>query len=124
MSLIAAELTQARADFEDQILDQTCTIQTLTRTPDGMGGFTLEWADTYEDVSCRLGVDKLAAAIAITGGREVYPDSYILNVPNDQTIAEGNRVVSGGITYEVTHVKDSSVQWVFLRAAQLRRWDG
>jgi len=124
VTLTDGELTQARADFEAQILDQTCTIQTATLTADGLGAFTESWADTYKNVACRLGVDGRAATLAIIGERESYPDSYTLNVMHDQAIAEGDRVVAGGVTYEVTHVKDSSVQWVFLRAAQLRRLDG
>jgi hypothetical protein len=124
VTLISGELAQIRADFEAQILDQTCTIQTLTRTADGVGGFTESWANTYSSVACRLGTNMQASALGLVGDREVYPDAYTLNVANDQTIAEGNRVVAGGITYEVTHVKDTSVQWVFLRAAQLRRLDG
>lgn len=124
MTLTDGELESIRLDFEEQILDQTCTIQTLTLTADGLGSFTKTWADTYKNVPCRLGVDSRAAALGIIGERESYPDSYTLNVMHDQAIAEGDRVVAGGVTYEVTHVKDSSVQWVFLRAAQLRRLDG
>jgi len=124
VTLTANELTQARADFEAQILDQTCTIQTLTRTADGVGGFTEAWANTYTSVPCRLGVSKRSGALVVQGERGNYPDAFTLNVANDQALTEGQRVIVGGITYEVTHAKDASVQWVFLKSAELRRLDG
>jgi hypothetical protein len=120
MTLTTGELDRIRTDYETQILDSTCTIQTKTETSDGMGGHYDTWANTYTSVPCRLGVRTSAGNLSEAGAREVFPDEYTLNVHWDQTIAEGNRVVIGSTTYEVVHVKDTSVQWVGLRAATVK----
>lgn len=120
MTLTAAELARIRTDFEGQILDQTCTIQTKTETSDGMGSHYDTWANTHTSVPCRLGVRTSAGNLSEAGAKEVFPDEYTLNVHWDQAIAEGNRVVVGSSTYEVVHVKDQAVQWVGLRAATVK----
>lgn len=120
MSLSAAELALIRTDYETEILDQTCTIQTKTEVSDGMGGHSNTWGNTYENVACRLGVRSSAGSLEERGGREAFTDEYTLNLHWDQAVAVGNRAVVGSTTYEVVHVKDQAVQWVGLRAVTVK----
>ena len=103
MSLSTLELNQMRLDTEDYLSD-TCTIQTLTRTKDGMGGWSNTWANTYTSVACRIWL-RIGGAI---GGREqVVGDQptgvtvWTLNVHWDQALDNTMRVVHDDITYEV-----------------------
>lgn len=119
MTLTANELAQAKTDFESEILDQTCTILQVNRTSDGMGGFTESDGTIAASVACRLGMNKKAGMAGVQAGRVVYADALFLDVPNSQSLSEGNRVVIGSITYEVVWVKDM-VQWQMLKSAHVR----
>ena len=123
MTLTSGELADIRAAFRDQILDTTCTIYAVTRTPDGAGGQTETLTTVAEDVACRFGVERRRGQADERAARQVYPDGYVLDVANTQTLAEGNRVVVGGVTYQVVWVEDA-VQWQFLKTAHLRAFDG
>ena len=119
MTLTANELAQARADFESEILDQTCTILEVNRTSDGMGSFTETDGTVASSVACRLGVDRRRGQASQAAGRTVYPDALFLDVPHDQALEESNRVVIGSKTYEVVWVEDG-IQWQMLKSAHVR----
>lgn len=78
--------------FED-LLIHTCTIQTKTEdfTGSGDGQIDETWADTYENVACRL--VKLSGALPETLRGYDPSAMYILHLKSGQTIANGNRVI-------------------------------
>ncbi|MFQ5433490.1 MAG: head-tail adaptor protein [Anaerolineae bacterium] len=121
-AVTSAELTQMRADAEAVVLPSTCTIQTVTRTADGMGGWSDSWANTYTSVTCRLA--PLGAGRAQTERGEAWAVSgaWVLTVKQDQAIAAGNRVIYSSDTYEVISVQDDH-DFRVLRRAFLRRID-
>jgi hypothetical protein len=118
-AITAQELTDMRV-VSDDFLPDTCTIQTKTETVDAQGGVSLSWANTYTSVACRL--DPAAA-----GGSEVVTNLalearslWTLNIPYNQAIGVENRVVHGGVTYEVKGVIDTN-SYVTIRRATLVR---
>lgn len=124
MSLTPAELAAIR-DTADNILPDTCTIQTLTRASDGMGGWVDTWANTHTGVACRLGIESSGVAADAEleqGQRLVALRNYVLTLKYDQTIQPHDRVIVGGNTYEIAQVLDGH-SWITVKRVSLVRLD-
>jgi hypothetical protein len=117
--LNASELTSMR-DLAETMLPSTCSIQTLTRTSDGMGGFTNSWANTYTSIPCKLSAGP--GPTAEYGAQFQVHSEWTLSVAFDQAIVGGNRVVLNSDTFEVVRVKDDH-DFRILRRAELKRVD-
>jgi head-tail adaptor len=117
--LNASELTAMRS-LAETMLPSTCTIQTPTRTSDGMGGFTNSWANTYTLVPCKLSAGP--GPTAQYGGQFQVHSEWMLSVAFDQAIAGGNRAVVNSDTFEVVRVQDDH-DFRILRRAELKRVD-
>jgi len=96
------DLVQMRADAA-ALMPGSCVIHTQSTASDGGGG----WTETFtagSTVACRLasigGGERRA-----TGARVDDRTTHILTVPQGTTIAEKDRVVVSGATYEVTAVR-------------------
>lgn len=124
MTLTSGELAAIRSDFRTQILDSTCTILRPATSPDGAGGLTSADGTVASDVACRIGRAQTRGGAGESAGQLAYPDAYILDVAHDQDLAEGDRIVANSTTYEVVHVEDGAVQWMFLKSAHLRIRNG
>lgn len=120
-NLSTSELAQLRADAEDYLPD-TCTLQTVTRTADSIGGWSESWADTYTGVACRIAPQRMSRAEALLGGQLAAVTGWILTLHHDQAIDETMRVVHGGETYEVVQLEDTHSNRTAKRV-QLRRVD-
>lgn len=113
-------LTYMRNTQADAMPD-TCTIQTVARTSDGQGGWSEVWSNTYTSVACRVSPVKLRSlgegiqADQMTGKRR-----YILTVAYDQAITLADRVVHGGVTYNVISV-NADESWPTAKRAELER---
>ena len=105
MSLSTLELAQLRSDANDYLPD-TCDIQTVERTADDYGGWTEEWTDTYETISCRLAAVPLNRPESIDGAQLGSLTRWLLAVPYNQAIDATMRVVHDSVTYEVEAVED------------------
>jgi len=124
MSLSTLELAQLRADQDDYFPD-TCTLQTVTRTVDSVGGWSNSWANTHTGVACR--VSPLSASAAggvehIIGAQLASVTRWLLSVAHDQALTAEMRVVHGGNTYEVSIVEDAHSNRT-ARRGYLRRVD-
>lgn len=113
--LTAQELTDMRT-IADDFFPDTCTIQTLTESVDGLGGVTHSWANTYTGVACRLdptGIsdDEQIRNLALEG-----ETTWTLNIPYDQAISVENRVVHDSQTYEVRAATDTNSYRTIRRA--------
>ena len=122
MSLSTLELNQLRLDTED-LLPDTCTIQTLTRTKDAIGGWSNTWANTYTSVVCRIW--KVVSANQkgrepIVGDQPSEVTSWVMNVHWDQTLDNTMRVTHGGHTYEVNELNNDGTQLLHRRALLTR----
>jgi hypothetical protein len=110
IGLSAAELTAIRDDIAD-LMPDTCTIQQVAYANDAIGQPARSFSNRATGVSCRLDpVD----SVTLTGNETVSSiknyliteGMFVLTLPHDQTIDEQDRVIHGGITYEVVHVDD------------------
>ena len=106
MSLSASELSQLRSDASDYLPD-TCTIQTVAQTSDGMGGWTEAWSNTYTSVACRLAPEQTAQTEGLEGEQMAAVTRWVLTVAYDQAIDETMRVVHDSETYEVARLDDT-----------------
>lgn len=119
-ALTARELAQIRADCAE-LLPDTCTILTVTRTSDGAGG----WVDAVATatggtaVPCRLdfsdhGIEGLANS-------ELTPyKAGILSMAYDKTVTPLNRILFNSVTYNITGVNiDQS--WIGIKRVSVER---
>jgi len=106
MNLSTGELDQLRNDAESYLPD-TCTIQTVARTSDGMGGWTEAWSNTYTSVACRLAPEQTAQAEGVSGDQITAITHWVLTIHHDQVIAETTRVIHASETYEVARLDDT-----------------
>lgn len=90
----------------EEILPDTCTIQTRTWTSDDMGGGSYSYANTYTSVACRLAARPFMEREASVGEKLTLHSLWVLTVHWDQAVDETMRVVHGGETYEVVSVDD------------------
>lgn len=101
--LSEAELAEIRAAVEESFPD-TCTIQTRTET-NTKGSVADSYANTYTNVPCRLMPVRREAREYEVAGKITMVARFLLTVPHDQAIAATNRVIHGGLTYEVLGVQ-------------------
>lgn len=101
----ANELDALRNDIED-LLPDTGDILSVTRTSDGMGGWTEAWGTATAGVKCR--VDHKTGYETVVGGGVQPFDKYICTLPHDATITTANRFVYGVNTFAVTTVNIGS----------------
>ena len=109
------ELTQIRADLETTLPDAG-TIYALTRTSDGMGGWSEAWA-TAGTCPCR--VDFRGGKESVNSAALTPYSQVILTVPQSTTITEQNRFEHSSGTYTVQSVNLGS--WLGVKRASLEK---
>jgi len=119
MNLSTVALAQLRSDASDYLPD-TCTIKTVAKTSDGMGGWTEVWSDTYTSVDCRLAPEQTAQGEGMTAAQITAITRWVLTVAHDQVIDETMRVVHSGETYEVARLDDTHSNRTAKRAHLVR----
>lgn len=116
--LITAQLTRMRAEAEN-LLPDSCTIQSVVNTNDGAGGWTEAWPDVAT-VACRLDPIIARTRVEIEAAREARTTIYQLTVPWDTNITGENQVVHEGVVYQVAEVHPVRSWRVVLRAIVIR----
>lgn len=106
MGLSTAELSALRTAAESW-LTETCTVRSKTLTSDNMGGYTETWADAATSVACRLAPVQNRGSETVDGAQLRSVTAWVLTLHWDQAITVENRVVHGGLTYEVTRIEDA-----------------
>lgn len=102
--LPVSELAQLRRDIRDLMPDY-CSIQSVTRTADGYGG----WAETWTEVEqsrCRM--DHKTGREILAGGKVQSYQGNTLTLPYDAQITAGDRVLYAGVYYLVVSVSEGS----------------
>lgn len=102
LGISTAQLTKMRSQVEE-LLPDTCVIQSSANSTDSMGGVTQTYtAVSGGTVSCR--VDPLGnrtAQLELYAQREATKILQQLTVPYDAPLSTDYRVVTGGNTYEI-----------------------
>ena len=110
----SADLTWMREEVEKAMPD-TCNILSVTQTSNGRGGFTESWGTASASVSCRADAMIGADSDTVVGASERVYDRYVVTVPHDTTIAEGNRIEVNGYTLSVNSVDHPKSEATCLR---------
>lgn len=121
LGLAARTLALMRAQAT-QLLPDTCTIQSVSRSSDGAGGWSETWS-TLATVACRLDPLKQQAQPETVAGREALIVPRQLTVPYDAPIDVDRRVVIGSETYEIRELVDDH-SWRVCRRAKVVRVEG
>ena len=122
MTLLSkADMVYLRAEAEN-LLPDTCAIQERQTIADDYGGFTESWATSYQGVPCRLSEMQRVQGEGTQGTRESGDTSWVFTLPHDQAISRDDRVVHGGVTYEVTFINEGR-SYDTVRRVALRRLD-
>lgn len=121
LGLAARTLALMRAQAT-QLLPDTCTIQSVSRSSDGAGGWSETWS-TLATVACRLDPLKQQAQPDVVAGREAIIVPRQLTVPWDAPIDVDRRVVVGSETYEIRELVDDHA-WRVCRRAKVVRAEG
>jgi head-tail adaptor len=113
--LSTSDITNMRATLA-QSLPGTAVIQAGTLTSDGGGGYS-EAFSAAETVACR--VAPLTGTEREVGGRVSSEAEYVITLPAETTVETDDRIVVGGITYNVVAVRDRS--WEISRRVEVRK---
>jgi len=113
------ELVALRVIADDWFPD-TCTIQTRTESVDALGGSSLSWSDTYEDVDCRLAPLGMQRAEQVFNFALEGRSTWMLSVAYDQAITIEDRITFDSDTYEVLAVEDDHSYRTIRRALLAR----
>ena len=92
-----------RATIADVTLAGTAVVHTAAKTADAQGGQS--WTYTASGtVPCHVSPEAIRGGEVTAGGRLAELTSWVLTLHGTATVDEDDRVVVGGVTYEVTEV--------------------
>jgi len=92
----------------NQLMPDTCNILSVTRSSDGMGGWSDAWGTATAGVSCR--VDYRSSNIgssgreSITGGALLPYQMAVVSMPYDVTVTTEHRLEIGSNVFSIQSV--------------------
>lgn len=113
--LSTTDLTSMRAVAE-QALPGTAVINSGTLTSDGGGGYS-EAFTASGTVACR--VAPVTGSERELGDRIAADAEYVITLPAETSVETDDRIVTGGVTYNVVAVRDRS--WEITRRVEVRK---
>lgn len=100
----AAELADLRNDILD-LLPDTCRIERMT--PTNISGATEEsWGTAVASVACRFDPDTSRKETEVVAAQEAHLIRYIVTLPYDANILDGDRLAFQGNNYEILQLHD------------------
>lgn len=109
--LTAKDLAYMRDSIEE-LLPDTCNILSVTRTPDGQGGFTETWGTAVVGAACRLDRQQAVGRrgeIVSGAALEAYT-GWVISLPQATAVNVANRIEISSSSYNVTSV-DNGKSW-------------
>ena len=103
----------------DAHLIHTATIQRGNAALDSYGNATYTWEDLV-DTFCRL-VEKTERVWISERAESAVVTRYVLLVPATTDVAERDRVVVDGVTYEVEHMLRRNARALYHKSLQLSK---
>tara|TARA_R110000824_G_scaffold238121_6_gene426908 strand:+ start:13395 stop:13760 length:366 start_codon:yes stop_codon:yes gene_type:complete len=111
------DLAYLRAEALTSLPDKV-DIQRKTNTADGQGGFAESWSIAYSNISARIAYGSGTNSVGVE--QENRSRLLTVSVAYNQSIEQGDRVLSGGDTLEVISINlpDS---WHIFKTCQVRQ---
>lgn len=98
------ELVQLRSDILD-LLPDTCRIERMTVS--NTTGYAEEtWGTAVASIACRFDPDTSRKETEVAGEAEARLIRYIVTLPYDADVQDGDRLVFAGGTYEMLQLHD------------------
>lgn len=119
MTLSSADLSSMREAIEE-LLPDTCSIMSITRTSDGQGGWSEAWGTAVGGtaVACRL--DYVSGRTEFTGGAIQPYTGFVMTLPYNATVTTANRLIHNGKTYSITGL-DTYKSWALDTRCKVER---
>lgn len=100
--LSASELEFMRSSI-NQLMPDTCNILSVTRSSDGMGGWSDAWGTATANVSCRVDY-RSSGRENITGGALLPYQMTTVSMPYDVTVTTEHRLEIGSNVFSIQSV--------------------
>lgn len=113
--LTSDELAAMRADVRE-LLPDTCTIRRATMTLAADGSISETWSDAVVGALCRIDPTTYRDERGVIAERESTRNRYIISVEWNADLRDGDRIVAGGVTYEVTNLHSDATLRLVKRA--------
>lgn len=98
------ELADLRNDIND-LLPDTCRIERMTAT--NTNGYAEEsWGTAVASVACRFDPDTSRKETEVAGSQEAHLIRYIVTLPWNADVTDGDRLVYQNGTYEMLQLHD------------------
>lgn len=94
----------------NRALPDTADIQRLTLTTDSAGGYTESWSSVASGVACRIAPSGNAPFERIIADRLASASTWTITLPALTDIRPDDRIVSGGLVYQVVGVAGRSYE--------------
>lgn len=102
--LTSRELADLRNDILD-LLPDTCRIERMTVT--NTNGYAEEsWGTAVASIACRFDPDTSRKETEVAGAQEAHLIRYIVTLPYNANVQDGDRFVYQGSTYEMLQLHD------------------
>jgi len=107
---VTTELGKMRLD-QEKLMTETVYVQRLTRTQDASGG----WADVMNTVETTKGrIGNKSFAKGEFGGQETPFQVFVITLPWDTTLQEGDQLQINGVNYaiqaQISHTEQTALQ--------------
>lgn len=116
--LTAGEIAAMKA-VQVEALPATCTIQRSSRSANSIGERVVSWSTASSGVACRLAREQRAAQRGSMSQQSVVIGPWVLTVATTVDIRSGDRVIVGGVTYEVVDAA-AGPSWETARRCELK----
>lgn len=105
MALLTAEDVACVREALAESLTDVCSISRPTDTADAFGGQARTWSTVAASVPCRIAPETRRPVEEGREGRFAVIGDYVVTLPAGQDVTERDRIVIGGVTYEVLGVR-------------------
>jgi SPP1 family predicted phage head-tail adaptor len=113
MTLTTWGLAYLRGLAEDLMLD-SCAIKAATETSDGAGGASVAWATTAT-VACGVEQTGRAPEERMVAEKLALTTAFTVRLPRGTAVTVANRLLVGGVTYQVRHVSPATAEAIDVR---------
>lgn len=87
------------------LLPDTCDVQHASTSVNDAGLITEVWTTVASDVPCRVDPVTRTDRTSVYFEREAERVVYQITLPHDANVQRGDRVITGGVTYQIRQLR-------------------